>query len=136
MGEKVAFYPLTGGMYMFLFKLTGETPGEIFSDAGLTIVIGLVVVFGVLLLLTAVFKIFGVIMSGAQKKEEEVAVAPAVAPASVAAPAPVVDLGPIMSSAQVRNGIEPEVTAVIAAAVACSMPAGQKYSITKIDLAD
>ena len=121
---------------MFLFRLTGETAGEIMSDAGLTIVIGLVVVFAVLLLLTGVFKAFGMVMSGTQKQEETVAPVAPVAAAPAAAPAPVADLGPVMSTAQVRNGIEPEVTAVIAAAVASSMPAGQKYSITKIDLAD
>ena len=136
MGEKVAFYLLTGGKCMFLFQLATETAGEILSDAGLTIVIGLVVVFAVLLLLTGVFKGFGVVMSGT-KNEKEVPAAP-VAPmaAPAVAPTPAVDLGPVMSSAQVRNGIEPETTAVIAAAVATCMPAGQKYSITKIDLAD
>ncbi len=120
---------------MFLFKVATETAGEILSDAGLTIVIGLVVVFTVLLLLTGVFKGFGMIMSGTQK-EETVPAAPKAAAPKVAAPAPVADLGPVMSSAQVRNGIEPEVTAAIAAAVATCMPAGQKYSIKKIDLAD
>lgn len=122
---------------MFLFKLATETAGEILSDAGLTIVIGLVVVFGVLLLLTGVFKGFGVVMSGTQKEEEDTtASAPVAKPVAVQTPTPAVDLGPVMSSAQVRNGIEPETTAVIAAAVATCMPAGQKYSITKIDLAD
>ncbi len=122
---------------MFLFKMATETAGEILSDAGLTIVIGLVVVFGVLLLLTGVFKGFGVVMSGAQKDEKvPVPAAPAAVAAAPVVAAPVADLGPVMSSAQVRNGIEPEVTAVIAAAVASCMPAGQKYSIKKIDLAD
>lgn len=122
---------------MFLFRMATETAGEILSDAGLTTVIGVVVVFCVLLLLTGVFKGFGVAMSGTQKEEAPAApVAPAAAPVAAATPAPVVDLGPVMSSAQVRNGIEPEVTAVIAATVATCMPAGQKYSITKIDLAD
>ncbi len=122
---------------MLLFKLATETAGEIMSDAGLTIVIGFVVVFAVLLLLTGVFKGFGVVMSGTQKKKETpVTAAPAVAPVAAAPAAAPVELGPVMSSAEVRNGIEPEVTAVIAAAVASCMPAGQKYSIKKIDLAD
>ncbi len=123
---------------MNVFRLATETAGEILSDAGLTIVIGFVVVFAVLLLLTGVFKGFGTIMSGTQKEEETPAVpmAPTAAPVAVAAPAPVADLGPVMSSTEVRNGVEPEVTAVIAAAVATCMPAGQKYSIKKIDLAD
>lgn len=111
--------------------------GAILGDAGLTIMIGLVVVFGVLLLLTGVFKLFGIVMSGSEKTEETAPAAP-VAPAApaVAAPAVPVDLGPVMSTAQVRNGIKPEETAVIAAAVAASMPAGQKYSIVKIDRAE
>lgn len=125
---------------MFLFKLATETVGEILSDSALTIVIGLVVVFGVLLLLTGVFKAFGIVMSGTNKEEEPAApvapAAPAVAPVAATPAAAPQDLGPVMSSAQVRNGIEPEVTAVIAAAVASSMPAGQKYSIAKIDRAD
>ncbi|MBP3382192.1 MAG: OadG family protein, partial [Clostridia bacterium] len=60
---------------MFLFQLATETAGEILSDAGLTIVIGFVVVFAVLLLLTGVFKGFGVVMSGT-KNEKEVPAAP------------------------------------------------------------
>lgn len=125
---------------MTLFFVATESAGTILSDAGMTILIGCVVVFGVLLLLTGVFKLFGVIMSAGDKKEEDALVAPVPVAAPVAAPAaPVVapvDLGPVMSTAQVRNGIKPEETAVIAAAVACCMPAGQKYSITKIDRAE
>ncbi len=117
---------------MALFTLAAETAADILSDAGMTILIGLVVVFGVLLLLTGLFKAFGVVMSSLEKKEES-----APAPVQTAAPvAPAVDLGPVMSCAQVRNGIKPEETAVIAAAVAASMPAGQKYTITKIDRAE
>lgn len=121
---------------MSLFLLSVESAADILSDAGMTILIGFVVVFAVLLLLTGVFKLFGVVMSGLGKKEQ-----PAAAPAAPAAPvvpaaAPAVDLGPVISSAQVRNGIGAEETAVIAAAVAASMPAGQPYTIKKIDFAD
>ena len=124
---------------MSLFLAAADSAATILSDAGMTIVIGIVVVFSVLLLLTGVFKLFGVVMSAAEKKEEASASAPvAVAPvaASAPAPAPAVDLGPVMSTAQVRNGIKPEETAAIAAAVACCMPTGQKYSIVKIDRAE
>lgn len=124
---------------MSLFLAAADSAAAILSDAGMTIVIGIVVVFSVLLLLTGVFKLFGVVMSAAEKKEEASPSAPvAVAPAatSAPAPAPAVDLGPVMSTAQVRNGIKPEETAAIAAAVACCMPAGQKYSIVKIDRAE
>ena len=124
-------------MAMYL-AATQVDAGALLTDAALTIVIGFVVVFGVLLLLTGIFKLFGIVMNSGGKKEEETVVAPVAAPvaapaASVAAP---MDLGPVMSSAQVRNGIKPEETAVIAAAVAASMPAGQKYAIKKIDFAE
>ncbi len=123
---------------MALFLAATESAGAILGDAGMTILIGLVVVFGVLLLLTGVFKAFGVVMGSLENKQEApAAVVPAAPAAPVAAPAAApVDLGPVMSSAQVRNGIKPEETAVIAAAVAASMPAGQRYSITKIDRAE
>ncbi len=137
MGEKVVFHTLLERLeelFMALFTLAAETAAGILSDAGMTILIGFVVVFGVLLLLTGVFKAFGAVMSSfGEKAETASAPAPTVAPAPVA---PAVDLGPVMSSAQVRNGIKPEETAVIAAAVAASMPAGQKYTITKIDRAE
>ena len=47
---------------MTLFLLAGDSAAEILSDAGWTIAIGLVVVFTVLLLLTGIFKLFGIIM--------------------------------------------------------------------------
>lgn len=121
---------------MPMFLAAAETAGAILGDAGLTIVIGFVVVFAVLLLLTGIFKLFGVVMSSFENKETQAPAAVAIAPAVPVAAAAPVDLGPVMSSAQVRNGIKPEETAVIAAAVACCMPAGQKYSITKIDRAE
>lgn len=117
-----------------VFTLAGESASAILSDAGLTIIIGLVVVFGVLLLLTGIFKLFGVVMAqfGATTAET----APAEKPAAPVVATPAVDLGPVMSKAQVRNGITPEETAVIAAAVATAMPAGQPYEIRKIDRAE
>ncbi len=118
---------------MTLFLLAGDSAAEILSDAGWTIAIGLVVVFTVLLLLTGIFKLFGIIMASLEKKEETAApvAAPAAAPAAAA-----VDIGPSVSEAQVRNGISDEETAVIAAAVAASMPAGKPYAIRKIDRAE
>lgn len=117
---------------MTLFLLAGDSAAEILSDAGWTIAIGLVVVFTVLLLLTGIFKLFGIIMASLDKKEEPAAIdaAPVAAPVAAAA-----DIGPSVSEAQVRNGISDEETAVIAAAVAASMPAGKPYTIRKIDRA-
>ena len=116
---------------MTLFLLAGDSAAEILSDAGWTIAIGLVVVFAVLLLLTGIFKLFGIIMASFEKKDEPAT--PAAAPVAEAAP---VDIGPSVSEAQVRNGISDEETAVIAAAVAASMPAGKPYTIRKIDRAE
>lgn len=111
-----------------------ESAGAILGDAALTIVIGLVVVFSVLLLLTGIFKVFGIVMEKLQRKEQSAPIAEVEVKAPVAA-APV-DLGPMMSTAQIRNGITDEQVAVIACAVATSLPADKKYAITKIDLAD
>lgn len=114
---------------MTLFLLAGDSAAEILSDAGWTIAIGLIVVFAVLLLLTGIFKLFGTIMASLEKKEETAA--PVAAPAAAA-----VVIGPSVSAAQVRNGISDEETAVIAATVAASMPAGKPYTIRKIDRAE
>ncbi len=114
---------------MTWYCLAGGTAAEILTDAGFTILIGLVVVFSVLLLLTAIFKIFGMIMSSSVKKDSVEEVPPV-------ASAPVVDLGPMVSSARVRNGISDEETAVIASAVAASLPGDKAYTIRKIDRID
>ena len=68
---------------------------SILGDAGITIAIGLVVVFLVLLLLTGVFKLFGVIMAASEKKAPVLlpdTPASAVAPAAPVAP-PAPDMG-------------------------------------------
>ena len=110
---------------MTLLLLAGDSAAKILSDAGGTIAIGFVVVF-------TIFQLFGIIMASLDKKEEPAAVdaAPVAAPVAAAA-----DIGPSVSEAQVRNGISDEETAVIAAAVAASMPAGKPYTIRKIDRA-
>ena len=111
--------------------LLASDAGAILADAGMTILIGLVVVFGVLLLLTGVFKVFGLAMSSADKK----AVAP-VAPASPAAAAvaaPIVgNTQPVQSSPEIQNGIPAETVAVISAAVASVAPAGSQYAVRGI----
>ncbi len=95
--------------------------GEVFSDAFMTIIIGLVVVFAVLLLLTGVFKLFGVVGSSGGKKEDSSAAAPAATktvPASVTA---------------VPQEDDDEIAAVIAAAVAAiSQAEGKQYAVRSI----
>ena len=119
---------------MTLRILAVETAGAIMADAALTIVIGFVVVFAVLLLLTSVFKVFGVVMKKLQSGHQEEIPSQPIKTEST--PAVSVDLGPVMSTARIRNGISDEQAAVVAAAVAATLPATEKYTITKIDLAD
>ena len=101
--------------------LAAASAGEVFSDAFMTIIIGLVVVFAVLLLLTGVFKLFGVVGSSGGKKEDSSAAAPAatkIVPASVTA---------------VPQEDDDEIAAVIAAAVAAiSQAEGKQYAVRSI----
>ena len=106
--------------------------GAILADAGLTTIIGLVVVFGVLLLLTGVFKVFGMVMSGVEKKGDAIPAAPA-APVAAPAVAPIVgNTVEVSSTPEVQNSIEPETVAVISAAVAAVAPAGSQYAVAGI----
>ncbi len=110
-----------------------ENAGAILGDAGMTILIGLVVVFAVLLLLTGVFKLFGMAMSktGGAPDETE-APAPAAAPAAPAAAPIVGNTQPVSTEPQIQNGIPDETVAVISAAAAAMAPAGTQYAVTSI----
>ncbi len=112
-----------------------ETAGAIMSDAGMTILIGLVVVFAVLLLLTGVFKLFGTAMS--QGKDEVQSAdrtdVPMKAPKAAPAITPVVgNVAPVTTVPQVQNGIPEEMVAVISATVAMLAPAGVQYAVSGI----
>ena len=106
---------------------------SILADAGSVIAIGLSVVFLVLLLLTGIFKVFGIIMS--RKPEQSI---PAPAPAPVAAPvaasaAPIVgNTEQVSSKPDVDGGIPAEEVAVISAAVASMAPEGTQYAVKGI----
>lgn len=108
---------------------------SILADAGSVIAIGFTVVFLVLLLLTVIFKIFGVAMS--QTQEDEPAV-PSPAPAvqqTVAAPAAAPIVGnteTVSSKPGVDGGIPAETVAVISAAVASVAPANTQYAVKGI----
>lgn len=121
--------------------MSEETAGAILSDAGITILIGLVVVFSVLLLLTGVFKLFGTAVSAMNGKLA--VTAPAVPPiAPVAAPAPTVAAAasvpsggntcPVSSTPTVQNGIPEETVVAISAAIAAVAPAGTQYAVKEI----
>ena len=107
---------------------------SILADAGSVIAIGLTVVFLVLLLLTTVFKIFGVAMSKVQSEDTPTPVAkaaPAAAPAPVAAPI-VGNTETVSSKPDVDAGVPAETVAVISAAVASVAPAGTQYAVKGI----
>lgn len=125
---------------MKMMLLAKETAGAILSDAGLTILTGLVVVFSVLLLLVFVFKAFGTIMSRLENIEKATAVASVGAPAAVAAPAvaaapaavAVGNTEPVSTKLEIQNGIADETVAAISGAIACMAPAGKQYAVRSI----
>ena len=109
---------------------------NILADAGSVIAIGFTVVFLVLLLLTMIFKIFGVAMSGMEEGKETshpTAKAAVSAPASTPAAAPIVgNTETVSSKPDVDGGIPEETVAVISAAVASVAPAGTQYAVKGI----
>ena len=107
---------------------------SILGDAVITIAIGFSVVFLVLLLLTGVFKLFGMIMSFREEKEPVAPVAPAMTSAPVAAPAaPVVgNTETVSSTPDVDGGVPAETVAAISAAVASVAPEGTQYAVRGI----
>lgn len=105
----------------------------ILGDAGLTILTGLVVVFGVLLLLTGIIKVFGMAVSGLEKKGDIIPAASAAPVAAAPVAAPIVgNTAEVRTKPEVQNGIEPETVAVISAAVAAVAPAGSQYAVAGI----
>ena len=107
----------------------GGSVGEILSGAGLTILIGLVVVFAALIVLVLIFWLFGKLVHREEKPAvpaQKAAVSAPVAPAAVPAPVPGLMRG---------DGISDEVVAVIAAAVAAMAPEGKRYAIRQVQRA-
>lgn len=107
---------------------------SILADAGSVIAIGFTVVFLVLLLLTAIFKIFGMAMS---RTQEETSSVPAPAPVTKAAApvsaAPIVgNTETVSSKPDVDGGVPAETVAVISAAVASVAPQGTQYAVKGI----
>jgi len=95
---------------------------------GMTVVIGLVVVFAVLLCLTGIFYLFGFVMdkvnNTSKSKKTETKETPKKSPAPKPVPAPVVE-----------KGISGEVVAAIAAAVASMAPEGKRYALKSVSRA-
>ncbi len=108
--------------------------GDILSTAGLTILIGVTVVFSVLILLTAIFWLFGKAMDSIGKAGKKTQAAPA-AKQSAEKPAPVSAPAPIPAAPAAAEGISEEVVAVIAAAVAAMAPEGKRYAVRSVSRA-
>ena len=108
---------------------------SILADVGSVIAIGFTVVFLVLLLLTGVFKAFGLIMAAGEKKAPVSTPVKAVTPAApvVAPGAPVVgNTETVSSKPDVDGGVPAETVAVISAAVASVAPEGTQYAVKGI----
>ena len=104
--------------------------GKLLGDAGMTVLIGLVVVIGTLLVLTGIFYLFGYIMDSADRKAKKAK------EKAKAAPAPVAEAAPSAPAPVVQAGIPGEVVAAIAAAVAMMAPEGKRYAIKSVSRKD
>ena len=119
-----------------MFLLNADV--SILADAGSVIAIGVSVVFLVLLLLTGVFKLFGMAMS-ASRDNDVPAPAPVAKPVAPATPAPAVGSAPIVGNTEtvqsqpdVDGGVPAETVAVISAAVGSMAPEGTQYAVKGI----
>lgn len=114
----------------------GDSVGEILSGAGLTILIGLVVVFAALIVLVLIFWLFGKLVHREEKPAvpaQKAAVSAPVAPAAVPAPVPGLMRGDGISDEVVA--VIAAAVAVIAAAVAAMAPEGKRYAIRQVQRA-
>ncbi len=105
--------------------------GQLLGSAGMTVLIGLVVVIGTLLVLTGIFYLFGFIMGSADRKAKK-----AKEKAKAAAPAPAPAAAPGAPAPAVQDGIPGEVVAAIAAAVAMMAPEGKRYALKSVSRKD
>lgn len=101
------------------------------DEAVLDVAVGFCLVLGVLILLIAIFWVFGKVMvatTGKPKQPKVKAEKPQKAVKAAPAPAPV-------SAPIVGDGVDDEVIAVIAAAVAAMAPAGCTYAVRRVERA-
>lgn len=119
---------------VFSFRLTNRNgvvtmllqQSNLLADAGMTVLIGVVVVFGVLIVLTFIFWLFGVAARGGSGKPAEPKPAPAPKPSKKTAP---------VAAPVVEDGISDEVVAVIAAAIAAMSDGTTRYAVRRISAA-
>lgn len=105
---------------MFINALQASAANA-YPSAGMTVLIGLVVVFAVLLILTFIFWLFGLVAGGGKQKDS----APVVQKPAVASKAPV-------TAPTVSDDVPDEIVAVIAAAVAAMSSGGKQYVVRRI----
>lgn len=101
------------------------------GDAGMTVLIGVVVVFSVLALLTCVFWLFGVVAGAGSAKPA----APKATPKPKSVPVPKAIVAPAAPAPVVDGDVPEEVVAVIAAAVAAMSDGGTRYAVRRISAA-
>lgn len=99
--------------------------GNLLSNTGMTVLIGIVVVFAVLGVLTCIFWLFGVVARGSRRSAE---------PKAVATPKPSNELPPVAAPI-VEDGVPDEVVAVIAAAIAAMSDGTTRYAVRRISAA-
>ncbi len=113
------------GEFKFVSTLASANASDVILDALFVIVIGLTVVFASLILLTAIFWLFGKFMQRGQKKsvvhneqadDESIAPKPAIIPQMPVA----------------ETGVSDEVVAVISAAVAAMSNDGKRYTVRRV----
>ena len=108
-------------MQAALYSLTAaESAGKVMGDSLMTALIGVVVVFATLVVLTLIFILFGKVM---HRPKKEAPAVPAPKPKPAAAPK-------IAPTPAVQDGIPEEVVAVIAAA--SMAPEGKRYAVRKV----
>ena len=95
---------------------------NLLSNAGMTVLIGIVVVFSVLLILTFIFWLFGKVAGSGAKTPVPEKPKPTITPAPVSAPI-------------VEDGVPEEVVAVIAAAIAAMSDGTTRYAVRRISTA-
>lgn len=105
---------------MNCFLTAAIDTNALLSEAGMTVLIGLAVVFTALLLLTCVFWLFGVIAKKGESPNNQ-------ATNTVSTPKPAVIPAPI-----VENGVSDDIVAVIAAAIAAMSDGETQYAIRRI----
>ena len=117
-------------MQAALYSLTAaESAGKVMGDSLMTALIGVVVVFATLVVLTLIFILFGKVMHR-PKKEAPAVPAPKPKPAAAPKIAPTPAVQGVQQLAVFLAGAWPVV--VIAAAVASMAPEGKRYAVRKV----